>query len=1390
MATTAAILDILITANATQAKGQLAQVQGGLKKTAATSTSTASVVKKSFAVMGLAALGAGAALYKVGEDFDDAFDKIRTRTGATGKDLKKLEGSFKSVVKSVPTDFDSAATAVAGLNQRLGLTGRPLTRLTKQVTQLAKVTGTDVQENVESVTRLFGDWSVATEDQRKTLNKLYRASEDTGISVSDLSRSMVQFGSPLRQLGIDFDHAAAMFGEFEQAGVNTQTLMPGLRYAIKAFSGGIAATTEDLKKWGVSMDDPQKALQQIMDMIKDAPNNLKANQIAFEVFGQRAGPDMAAAIREGHFELNKLIKVMNEGSDTISKSERSTRDFSEWVTILKNNLEVALLPVAKKVFKGISDLIRDVTKAFKKDGIQGVIDLLLQKLGDAVPKVLNAGKDLAGALVKGFLDAPVLAQLAVGGWLFAKLGGGSALKALGQKIATLIFGAGRGGVLGKLTGTIKPIPVYVVNSGGLPGGGGKPTPTPGPGGGKPTPVPTGPGGGGIRDLPGKAGPLAATLAALVAIPLASAVAGNALDKMLGKGAGAASDAQKKMTDLRYAIKHLADAGKAVPAKMIERAGLDPKVLRDAGVKIVGLDKKVSHLIDHSLINGLAQGGEISRRGIGRILDNLNRLPKGARTKAAEAMVGMAKQLEDKGKLPEGSAKDLRDEILDTYDDLHIKGVDALGKLAKDGGLKMASLRKASKQLKTDTGQDGEQIKNKFSSVLKTVGKTFDDGGKHMDRLRKSSADMKAGVSSNVDGLSTNVGKGLSSLVGFTNQALRAFGVDPIHFSVGKGEPQKKQRGGIIHAAMGTLVPGVGNGDKVPAMLEPGEVVVNKKAVAAMGGASRVNAINSMIPRFASGGVIQQALGPYSIPPIAYDPNHAGGNSHLHLDFFNAAQALSYGHKMQGMGWSIGEYTPTKGNPFHFGPITTQHQSAGHYDGTAFDANTSADETRAQVAAVAKLLNSGVATGAMGAAAKKIAQVVLKGPDGPLKDMGQSALDKVRTAANRFIASRSPKMQTTGMDGVSVDGNVQRVFASVAKKLSTSKVATLALGEAGFAESGMRDLSYGDASSTGALQLLASTAASMGINPHDEGAVASAFLLRGFYGRGGANKLAAQGYPANMVAQLVQGSAFSDGSNYAAQEGPARAWMKRYGLQRGGILKLAKGGGPKATSGPGGGRGSGVSGSIQATLNALARLRGTTSALTTDIAHRELIDAMNSSPSGSELSTLERLGQQNVWQALISNIKLRRRMIGQVLPKLGSSKSAKGLRKQLNLINDPLGGEGSLLWARLGLDALASSDTSQLPDTSSERLSLLSGLLANANARYAVSQAQYGAFAGMATGGPVVNNTLTPSNADVRIYMSAGGEAPSVSVNGQTAKAIVQQGGRGLGKRPLGSARGY
>jgi TP901 family phage tail tape measure protein len=1243
MASPAAVLDILLTANTTQANAALGKTQAELSATGKAAAVSGAAVKKSLLGIGAVAVGVGVTMFKVGEEFDKSFDKIRTRTGETGKALKGLEQSFKNVVTSVPTDFDSAATAVAGLHQRLDLVGKPLEKLTKQVVQLSKITGTEVQENVESITRLFGDWSIATEDQTKTLDKLYRVSEDTGISVSDLARSMVAFGSPLRQLGIDFDHAAAMFAEFEQAGVNTSTLMPGLRFAIKAFSGGIAATTKDLKAWGISMDDPQKALQEIMQLIKDAPNNLAANSIAFEVFGQRAGPDMAAAIREGHFQLDSLIKAMNTGTDTIGKAERGTRDFSEQWTLFKNRVMVAIQPAATKFF----ELVGKGMKAIAKIDFKGAIHSLEEFWHKAVivREVVTGAFRLIAATAKGML---------------------SVFRPAVEAIVALLTGD-----FGAAWDRVKEIFSNGADAA-------------------------------YSILKTFTAPLRAVLGAIVgALKSIFRSAWDVVKKIWAKGADFILGAVTTIID---AMAKMADAGSSLPGPF-------------------------GDAFDHI------------QTGIEHMSDSVNR-----------------------------SREDIRNWANDSV---------------------------------------------------------------------KASKKMKDGMVQNVTGLvGTTVG-GIDFMVATTNKALKAFGVEEIAWSTSRHDTgptgggygnQSRQTGGAIYS-----VPGYGSGDKVPAMLEPGEVVINRKAVAAMGGANKANRINSMIPRFAKGGAVgqpnfgghpsdvnpnvakliatMQGQFPGLMVTATTDGSHVAGSDHYSGDAVDMANA-SFPYMDRAAGWvmSSGIYKSLKQgihNP-------NLHVNAGQVVDPSFYSSVWAGHRDHIHLAIV-----GALTGAVGQVAQKIAQQMLKGPDGALKDVGQGVLDKVRGAANKYIAKKMP-MET---GGVGVSGAPGETIKSLPPSLQKynhiwpnnpggdaaawaalptmpfDKIAELAEW-AGLPGVTMAQITKGESGGKpGSLEIGASgPGGSRGVGlwaitpPYANGLKYAGGSLSGDY----------QPEMFNPVynAQIANAMAPSGpNANIWHGSGAVTGWDLHYTgamKQAGGIIqKLAKGT-----------KGTGItptsyappnipisaSGYTPKVVNTIQALAAAGVGLVGDIGHAEIMDAFSWSPSGADLSAGELAGQQGLWRSLIWNRQAQAKLLPKAIRLTKKQpKIQKPLLDMLAAINDPLAGPGSILEALVGLDALTGGGTGAGIDTSTIDALKLAEAQDWAR-RYQVSQAQYGVF-GAQGGGPVPMvsssaggaNTVV-GNADVQVYMLPDGNA-HVRVNGQGFDSKVQTATRGYGRRVLPGARG-
>lgn len=288
------------------------------------------------AVAGAAGLiGLGVGLTKIGLDFDKAFDKIKVGTGATGPALEGVKEDFRRVFGGVPTDMAKASTAIADLNTRLGLTGKPLQQMSKQVLELSRLTDTDLGTNIEKVSRLFGDWAVNTEDQSDALDRVFKTSQATGPSVDRLAHLMVAFGAPLRQLNFSFEESAALMGKWEKEGVNTELVMGSLKIAIANFA-----------REGVPL---RAGLDETIRRIQELGPGAEATGLAMETFGARAGGDMAAAILEGKFAIEDLMGTLDEGGAGILETAKQTESFGEKLTRVKNQVILLVEPLAVRL---------------------------------------------------------------------------------------------------------------------------------------------------------------------------------------------------------------------------------------------------------------------------------------------------------------------------------------------------------------------------------------------------------------------------------------------------------------------------------------------------------------------------------------------------------------------------------------------------------------------------------------------------------------------------------------------------------------------------------------------------------------------------------------------------------------------------------------------------------------------------------------------------------------------------------------------------------------------------------------------------------------------------------------------------------------------------------
>lgn len=373
------------------------RLSSGAKKTAAGVTAVAGLV---------GAVGGG--LFKVGDMFDTAFDKIAVGTGKTGPALAALKDDFRAVVRTVPTDFGSASTAITEINQRLGLTGPLLQERAEQFAQLSHITGTDLSGNITSVSAAFNNFGIGAKDQGADLDLLFRASQASGISIASLTDSLQQGGPVLRQLGFDFGDAAGFIAGLGQRGVDVSQIFP-------AMSKAIAKAAKD----GKSASD---VYREAFANIKNSKTDTEAAGVAIDVFGQRAGPKLAQLIREGKFSMDTFIEGIVEGKGTIVGAAKDTADFSEKFDLFKNKVLLALEPIATRVFDlvgGLIDKFNGLSPGFQQAIlIGGGVVIVFGTLAAAIT-VLGPGIAAIAAgfgLLVGILASPIaaIAALAAG----------------------------------------------------------------------------------------------------------------------------------------------------------------------------------------------------------------------------------------------------------------------------------------------------------------------------------------------------------------------------------------------------------------------------------------------------------------------------------------------------------------------------------------------------------------------------------------------------------------------------------------------------------------------------------------------------------------------------------------------------------------------------------------------------------------------------------------------------------------------------------------------------------------------------------------------------------------------------------------------------------------
>lgn len=262
------------------------------------------------------------------KEFDEGADNITKRTGATGEAAAALQEAYKNVAGSVVADLGTVGDAVGEVNTRFGSTGEELEDLSTKFLKFAELNGTDVPSSIDSVQAAMAAFNVETESAGDVLDILNKAAQDTGVPLDKLTQSLLSNGPALQEMGFGINTATGFLASFEKSGIDTGTMLAGLKKAL-----------QNATKDGKPLNE---ALAEMQEKMAGAKTETEAAQIATELFGAKAGPAIAKAVQEGRVSFDELSNTVQDWGDSVNATFDATLDAPDQFALAMQNVKVAV----------------------------------------------------------------------------------------------------------------------------------------------------------------------------------------------------------------------------------------------------------------------------------------------------------------------------------------------------------------------------------------------------------------------------------------------------------------------------------------------------------------------------------------------------------------------------------------------------------------------------------------------------------------------------------------------------------------------------------------------------------------------------------------------------------------------------------------------------------------------------------------------------------------------------------------------------------------------------------------------------------------------------------------------------------------------------------------
>ncbi len=349
-------------------------------------------ISAGFKVAGAAAAATAAYMTKIGSEYQSATGQIAAATGATGAELKNLQGVMESVYSNNYGDnWQDVADAVATVNQQMkGLSGDKLQSVTEGAFALRDVFQYDVSESVRAANALMNNFEISGD---KAMN-LIAAGAQNGLDYSgELLDTISEYSVQFAKVGINADQ---MF-QIMQAGADSGAWnLDKVGDAIKEMSirvvDGSETTAAGFEALGMDADvmaqkfaaggeTAQEAFQDTIQALASMEDPVQQNIAGVNLFGtmwEDLGPEVVS-------QLASITDEAYAAGDELEKMQEVKYDnLGDALQGVWRKLEVELMPMATKLTGFLTDVLEKIDFDGLAEGLESAFSAVSAVVGPMI----------------------------------------------------------------------------------------------------------------------------------------------------------------------------------------------------------------------------------------------------------------------------------------------------------------------------------------------------------------------------------------------------------------------------------------------------------------------------------------------------------------------------------------------------------------------------------------------------------------------------------------------------------------------------------------------------------------------------------------------------------------------------------------------------------------------------------------------------------------------------------------------------------------------------------------------------------------------------------------------------------------------------------------------